>query len=100
MQSMSKTKVWIVMIAGVIVVGAAVLTTYQYTKSAYRAVGVNDGAIDANMQILERVTEFDGKISMCTSGQILKGKEIIAVKGEAIYAFAKSPDMILLCRAQ
>lgn len=100
MRLTSKIKLWILAIAGVFVCGAAVVTTYHHTKSAYRAVGVNDGIIDANTRMLERLLEITGKISVCSSEQLLEGKKIAAVKAEAIYAIAKDLDTISLCWVQ
>ncbi|WP_426177059.1 hypothetical protein [Massilia sp. TWR1-2-2] len=84
--------------AGLIFFGAA-LATYHYTKAAYRAVGFNDGTIDTNTRTLQRFTEIAGAIPVCTKEQRRAGKEFVSVKAEAIYAIAKGPNMISLCRA-
>jgi len=93
-------KLWVAVTAGVIVLGAAVVMTYQYTKTAYHAVGFNDGVIDSNTRMLQRFTEIAGTIPVCTGKQQHEGKEIVSAKAEAIYAVAKGPGMISLCRAK
>lgn len=86
--------------AGLIILGVAVVTTYQYTKAAYHAVGLNDGAIDSDTRMLKRFTEIVGTIPVCTNKQQHEGKVIVAVKAESIYAIARGPDTISLCLAR
>ncbi|GLS05554.1 hypothetical protein GCM10007860_27080 [Chitiniphilus shinanonensis] len=90
----------IVGVAGLIILGAAVLVTHQYTKVAYHAVGFNDGIIDSNMRVLNLFTEVSGSIPVCTAEQQYIGKVIVSVKAEAIYAISKGSNVISLCKAQ
>ena len=83
---------WIAAITGLVVLGVAIVMTYHYTKVAYHSVGFNDGAIDSKTRMLQRFVEVTGTIPICTNEQLHKGKEIVSVKEEAIYAIEKNPD--------
>jgi hypothetical protein len=84
---------------GLLTLGAVVLFTYQYTKSAYYAVGRNNGAIEANAGVFKRLADIGGAIPVCTPEQQREGMGIVTVKAEAIYAIAQGPATVSLCVA-
>lgn len=90
----------IALVVGLLVLSAATVVTYQYTKAAYHAVGFNDGSIDSGVRAIERLAAVAGVIPECTNEQQREGKQIVSVKAEAIYAIAKSPGLITLCKAR
>lgn len=93
MYKMIKTTVMILTLS------AVVLFTYQYTKSAYYAVGRNDGTIEASAGIFKRLAEIAGAIPICTPEQQREGKSVVTVKAETVHAITNGPATVSLCVA-
>lgn len=93
-------KQWIGVVVALIILSGAVLVTYRHTKEAYHAVGLNDGVVDSDTQTLQRLTQIVGTIPICNDDQQNRGKVIVSVKAESIYARANGPGMISLCRVR
>jgi hypothetical protein len=84
---------------GLLVLAAAIVGTYRYTKDSYHAVGLNDGAIEARADLMKRLRQIATPVPFCSSEQLQRGKEVVSVKAEAIYAVAQGSATFSLCAA-
>ncbi len=73
--------------------------TYQHTRASYHAVGLNDGAIHAKNQVLEKIKALDGGLPECTlintESNIVK---LLSVKSHELFVVRQLNGLVALCR--
>ena len=70
---------------------------YYSTKESYRAVGFNDGIIEANIKFIEKLRAHGGKVIQCDfvdKGAVIT--KIATAKAESIY-LVRRPSGIEFC---
>ena len=76
---------------------AVALVVHYFAKSAYYAVGLSDGNIEASAGIFKRLIKIGEKIPVCTPEQQNEGMGIVIVKAETIHAITNGPATVSLC---
>ncbi len=92
-------KLPILLLLSVAVVGVTNCYTYQHTRASYHAVGLNDGAVHAKNQILEKINALDDELPECTliyteSNTI----ELLSVKSHELFVVRQPDGLVALCR--
>jgi hypothetical protein len=71
---------------------------YEETRSSYRAVGFNDGQVDARAEIMKRL-EQEGALSDCKRQPNAKEPiELLTVKAESLRLSVAADGSLRLCR--
>lgn len=90
---------FIVVMATVSILVVLLAWGYSATKESYRVVGFNDGTIDANSKIIEKL-RVHGEIARCeTVGEGAVIIELVTAKADSVY-LAKNDAGIVFCEYQ
>ena len=72
---------------------------YYKTKGSYWAVGFNDGSIQTNMEVIERIKSAVGKINACKNHEdSFERVEILRVKTNFLYLIKSKDGYIEFCQ--
>jgi hypothetical protein len=85
-------------VAALALCAAAALWMYTETRSAYRAVGFNDGQIQQRDQTMKMIQKSVA-VEDCKRLEISKPPiELLAVKGESLYMSVADDGSVRFCR--
>lgn len=84
-------------ISGVLCFTAGIFIAYKHTKAAYRAQGINEGLLSANVTNFKRIQKIVGNMPTCTDNEFEIGKTIATAKPEVILAIATNSNLYRFC---
>ena len=80
------------------VLGSGAYGFYTHTREAYRAVGINDGRISQQEELLEKIRR-SASIQDCTSyGLTVQRIEFLTVKAETLYLVKAEGANVQFCQ--